>query len=193
MFTMMNEARAMVGMQGLAQAAGAYQVAASLRPRAAAGPRRPGAAEPRRPGRPDHRPPRRAPGAARPEGLRRGRPRLRALGRDADRRPRPRRRRGGARPRLAADPGGEGLPHRQGLRVHGAGAADLRRPRLHRGDRPVAVRPRRPHRDDLRGRQRHPGARPRRPQARPGRRQADHGLLRPRSRPSSRRTRPTRA
>ncbi len=29
MFTMMNEARAMVGMQGLAQAAGAYQVAAS--------------------------------------------------------------------------------------------------------------------------------------------------------------------
>ena len=40
------------------------------------------------------------------------------------------------------------------------------------------VRPRRPHRDDLRGRQRRAGPRPRRPQARPGRRQADHGLLR---------------
>ena len=46
------------------------------------------------------------------------------------------------------------------------GAAGVRRPRLHRGTGHVAVRARRPHRHDLRGRQRHPGARPRRPQAR---------------------------
>ena len=39
MFTMMNEARLSVGVQGLAQAAAAYQAAARLRPRPAAGPR----------------------------------------------------------------------------------------------------------------------------------------------------------
>ena len=93
MFTMMNEARALVGMQGLAQAAGAYQVAAAyarerLQGRAVTGPQNPdGPADPLI----VHPDVRRA--LHRPEGLRRGRPRLRALGRDADRRPRPRRRR----------------------------------------------------------------------------------------------------
>jgi hypothetical protein len=41
----------------------------------------------------------------------------------------------------------------------------LRRARLHRRMGHGAVRPRCPHRHDLRGRQRHPGARSRRPQA----------------------------
>ena len=101
MFTMMNEARALVGMQGLAQAAAAYQVAATYARERLQGRAVTGGAEPRRPGRPADRPPRRAPGADGPEGLRRGRPRLRALGRDADRRPCPRRRRRRRRPRLA--------------------------------------------------------------------------------------------
>ena len=70
--------------------------------------------------------------------------------------------------RLPAHPGGEGLPHRQGLRLRGP-----RRSRFLGGHGYIEetgispVRPRRPHRHDLRGRQRHPGPRPRRPQARP--------------------------
>ena len=61
MFTMMNEARLAVGVQGLAQAEAAYQNAVAyarerLQGRAVTGPRKP-----RRPGRPDHRAPRRAP------------------------------------------------------------------------------------------------------------------------------------
>ena len=79
MFTMMNEARALVGMQGLAQAAAAYQLAAAYaRERLQGRAIPPG--EPRRPRRPDHRPPRRPPRPPRPEGLRRGRPRLRCSG-----------------------------------------------------------------------------------------------------------------
>ena len=47
-----------------------------------------------------------------------------------------------------------------------------------------AVRPRCPHRHDLRGRQRHPGARPRRPQAAEGRRPRGRWPSSPRSAPS---------
>ena len=43
MFTMMNEARIGVGLQGLAQADGRLPARRGLCPRAAAGPRRPGA------------------------------------------------------------------------------------------------------------------------------------------------------
>ena len=50
------------------------------------------------------------------------------------------------------------------------GAAGVRRPRLHPRAWHGAVRPRCPHRPDLRGHQRHPGDGPRRPQARQGRR-----------------------
>ena len=64
------------------------------------------------------------------------------------------------------DAGGEGRAHRPRLRQCRQGAADVRRPRLHRGMGHGAVRARCPHHHDLRGRQRHPGARPRRPQAR---------------------------
>ena len=49
MFTMMNEARALVGMQGLAQAAAAYQLAAAYARERLQGRAVTGAAEPRRP------------------------------------------------------------------------------------------------------------------------------------------------
>ena len=53
-----------------------------------------------------------------------------------------------------------------------------RRPRLHRRARHGAVRARCAHRHDLRGRERHPGARSGRPQAAEGRRPRDAGVLR---------------
>ena len=58
------------------------------------------------------------------------------------------------------------------------GAADVRRPRLHRRARHGAVRARCPHHHDVRGRERHPGARPGRPQAAEGRRPRAAGVLR---------------
>ena len=94
MFTMMNEARALRRHAG--PRPGRRPPTRSPPPTPASGCRAapsPAAPNPDGPGRPAHRPPRRPPRAARPEGLRRGRPRLRALGRDPDRRPRPRRRR----------------------------------------------------------------------------------------------------
>ena len=51
MFTMMNEARLSVGVQGLAQAAAAYQVAAAYARDRLQGRAATGAGEPRRPGR----------------------------------------------------------------------------------------------------------------------------------------------
>ena len=77
---------------------------------------------------------------------------------------------GSRRPGFAADPGDQGLSDRQGLRQRGPRPAGVRRPRLYPRAWRRAVRPRRPHRPDLRGHQRHPGARPGRPQARQGRR-----------------------
>ena len=74
-------------------------------------------------------------------------------------------------------PGHQRRAHRRRVRQHGDGAAGARRPRLHPRMGHGAVRARRPRPDDLRGRERHPGARPRRPQARQGRRARDHGVL----------------
>ena len=81
----------------------------------------------------------------------------------------------------------------KGFETAVAGAADLRRPRLHRGDRRQPVRPRRPHRDDLRGRQRRAGPRPRRPQARRRTAASRSWPSSSWSTASSRRTRPTSA
>ena len=84
---------------------------------------------------------------------------------------------GGERPARPADPGDQGLSDRQGLRGRGQCAADLRRPRLYPRMGDGAVRPRRPHRPDLRGHERHPGARSGRPQARQGWRPRRPGAL----------------
>ena len=55
--------------------------------------------------------------------------------------------------------------HRHRRRGRLAGRAGAWRHGLHRGDRRGPALPRRPHRADLRGHQRHPGHRPRQPQA----------------------------
>ena len=75
--------------------------------------------------------------------------------------------RGSARP---AHPGDQILHDRQGLPGRGQHAAGVRRPRLYPRAWHGAVRPRRPHRPDLRGHQRRPGDGPRRPQVAQGRR-----------------------
>ena len=62
------------------------------------------------------------------------------------------------------DAGRQGLHHRQRVRDDQPGAAGLRRPRLHPRMGHGAVRARCAHQHDLRGHQRHPGARPARPQ-----------------------------
>ena len=149
MFTMMNEARLGVGMQGLSQAEAAYQNALDyakdrLQGRDVTGVKNPdGPADPLIV-HPDIR--RVADG---PEELRRRRAGLHPLGGDADRRGAPLRRQGGRRPRIPADPGDQGLPDRPGLRHDHQGAAGLRRPWLHRGMGHVAVHPRCADRDDL--------------------------------------------
>jgi alkylation response protein AidB-like acyl-CoA dehydrogenase len=74
-------------------------------------------------------------------------------------------------------PGAQRRADRQRPLEHRDGAADLRRARLHRRARHGAVRARCAHHDDLRGRERHPGARSGRAQARPRRRARDHGVL----------------
>ncbi len=76
----------------------------------------------------------------------------------------------------APHPGDQSHADRSGFRQCGAGAADFRRARLHRRARHGAVRARCAHRHALRGRQRHPGARSGRPQARPGRRPGATGF-----------------
>ena len=182
MFTMMNEARLGVGIQGLALSEVATPERRGLRPRAPAGE---GA---------DRRRPTRAPPAdtiiVHPD-IRRTLAAIRGFNiaaralaletaldadiaaRSPDEKAR-QRRRGSAGP---ADAGRQGRAHRPRLRQRRRRPAGLRRPRLHRRDRHRAVRPRRPHRHDLRGRQRHPGARSRRPQAAPRRRPRRHGVL----------------
>ena len=194
MFIMMNAARLGVGLQGLAQGEVAYQNAVAY-----AKDRRQGRAlrpEEREPdakadtiihhpdvrrmlmeakafneARPRARPVGRAPGRYRPQGADRGGAR------------------GGQRPARPADPGDQGLSHRQGLRGRGQRPANLWRPRLYPRMGHGAVRPRRPHRPDLRRHQRHPGARPGRPQARRERRPRHPGLLQAGRRGSRRRPR----
>ena len=182
MFTMMNDARLGVAVQGLAMSEVAGQNAAVLCARAPPGPRLDRRAGRGGGGRPDPRPSRHPPHPHVHPLLQRGGARAVAVdGAEGRCRPPlggregpPRRR----RPHGAADAGAEGRADRQGLRERRRGAAGLRRPRLHRRARHGAIRPRRPHRHDLRGRERHPGARPRRPQAAEGRRPRRHGLLR---------------
>ena len=171
MFIMMNAARLGVGLQGLAQGEVAYQNAVSY-------------AKDRRQGRalvPDQRDPnaKADPIIVHPDVRRmlmetkvvqRGGARAGPVGRAPGRHLPPRPDRGGAagglRSARPAHPGDQGLSDRPGLQGRGRRAADLRRPRLHSRMGHGAVRPRRPHRPDLRRHQRHPGARPGRPQAR---------------------------
>ncbi len=132
MFVMMNAARLGVGMQGLGLTEVAYQNSAAyakerLQMRSLSGPKAPD--KPADPiivhpdvrrmlltGRPHHRAPGRAPHAADPARLRRGRPRLRLLDRAADRpravAPERIRAQGGRRPRRAAHTRHQGLPDR---------------------------------------------------------------------------------
>ncbi len=67
--------------------------------------------------------------------------------------------------RRADDADREGAVHRPRLRIDQSRRAGLWRSRLHPRPRRRAICPRRKDRHDLRGHQRHPGARPRRPQA----------------------------
>ena len=165
MFTMMNEARLGVALQGYAVAEAAYQNAVAYAKDRLQGRAVTGREEPHRPRRPADRPPRHPPQPDGAEELRRRRPRADLLGCHADRPGAP------AGDMAAdgliglADPGPEGLSDRQGLRDGGAGPAGLRRARLYRGIGHVPVRPRRPHRDDLRRRERRAGAGPGGPQA----------------------------
>ncbi len=169
MFVMMNEARLAVGMQGLSIAEVAYQNAASyarerIQGRSLSGPKAPDKKA--------------DPIIVHPD-IRRTLMTIRAFnegGRaftlwtalksdiahrsDSEEE---RRRRTTSQPD-DADP--QGRADGQGLRSCGDGAAGLRRPRLYRRARYEPVCARRPHRHDLRGCQRHPGARPCRPQAR---------------------------
>ena len=62
-------------------------------------------------------------------------------------------------------PVSKGVGHRPRRRAHEPRPPGVRRHGLHRGDRRRPALPRRPHRADLRGHQRHPGHGPRRPQA----------------------------
>ena len=166
---MMNEARLGVGLQGLSLGEVAYQNAAAYARERLQGRSLSGAEGAGQAGRPDHRPSRHPPHADDHARLQRGRPRAGAVDRDQVRRRAPLRRRqgapGGRRSARPDDAGHQGRADRQGLRPRRDGAAGVRRPRLHRRARHEPVRARCPHRHDLRGRQRHPGARPRRPQA----------------------------
>ena len=95
---------------------------------------------------------------------------LRHRGRHRPRAPRHRREgaRRGERARVAADADRQGILDRCRLRGVVARRAGARRHGLYRGDRRGAALPRRAHRRDLRRHQRHPGDRPRHPQAADG-------------------------
>ena len=147
-----------------------------VRPRTAAG-ARPHRREVSRPGgRSDPRPSGRAADAAHHARLHRRGAGAHRLGGDRDRprreRPGSGARRGRRRPGLAAHAGDQGVPDRSRLRDDQPRRAGLRRLRLLRRLRRRAAGARLPHHPDLRGDERHPGARPRRPQA-PG----AHGAL----------------
>ena len=105
---------------------------------------------------------------------------------------RPGRPRAAAEARRPAHPAVEGVVHRPRRRADLAGRPGPRRHGLRRGDRRRPALPRRPHRADLRGHQRHPGARPRRSQAALRRRRVRQGLPR-RPRAACRRRCPTRS
>ena len=130
MFQMMNEARIMVGGNGVATASVAYLESPGLRPGAPPGapPRRPRPALAAGP----HRRARRRPAHAAPaEGHRGGGARAGAPCRAPVRPGRPRRHAGGEAPRPAAPrpahAGGQVVPGREGVRVQRAGGPDSRR------------------------------------------------------------------
>ena len=192
MFTMMNEARLGVGVQGLALSEVAYQNAAAyakdrLQGRALTGAKFPERAADPIIVHPDVRrmlmTMRAFNEAARALVL------WTALQSDVAQRS------GDDQARAAADDhiglahaGDQRRAHRARLRQHGARAAGLRRPRLHRRARHGAVRARRAHRHALRGRERHPGARPGRPQASQGWRARVAGVFQGGRRTTSRST-----
>ena len=171
MFTMMNAARLAVGIQGLAAAEAAYQEARAyalerLQGRSPAGP---------------HCPDRPAdPIIVHPD-VRRTLLTIKAFVEGAralaywvglqldraERHPDPAERQAADDLAALMTPIVKALPHRPRLRRHEPRHAGIRRPRLHPRDRRRAVCPRRAHRPDLRGRERHPGPGPGRPQARP--------------------------
>ena len=139
MFVMMNEARLGVGMQGLAHVRGRLPERRRLRAGPPAGPRARRAEVSRQAGRPDHRPPGRAPHADDDPRLQRGGARRwccgpRCKGDVAHRSP-------DEKERQAADdhvalmtPVIKGVLTDMGFANAVAGAAGVRRPRLHRRD-----------------------------------------------------------
>jgi alkylation response protein AidB-like acyl-CoA dehydrogenase len=169
MFTMMNEARLGVGLQGLSISEVAYQNAVAyakdrLQGRSLTGPKEPDKkadpiiVHPGRPPEPDDDP-----------RLQRGRPRLHAVGGAEIRRRAPSEdetdREQSEEMMGLVTPVIKGVLTDKGF-DHAVMAQQMyRRPRLYRGMGHEPVCARCAHRHDLRGRQRHPGARPRRPQA----------------------------
>ncbi len=154
MFTMMNNARLNVGLQGVGIAERATQraVAYALERRQlrATGHRRPSRCPPH------------AAADAQPDD---GEPRAGLLRLRPDR-PRGAWRRGGRLSRRCADPARQGLGHRRRLRSRQPRRPGPWRDGLYRGDRRRPASPRRAHRPDLRRHQRHPGRRSGRAQAR---------------------------
>ena len=171
MFTMMNNARLSVGLEGLALAERAYQDALRY-----AQERRQGRAVGAPPGEP-------SPIIEHPD-VRRMLLTMKAYIEAmraliytnaepidlARHHPDPAERRGPAGAGRPAHPALQGLVHRPGRRGHLARPPGLRRHGLRRGDRRRPALPRRPHHPDLRGHQRHPGHGPRRAQAADARR-----------------------
>ena len=176
MFVMMNSERLSVGTQGLGIGEVAYQSAVAYAKERLQGRSLAGAKHPEKPADPHHRASRRAPHAHDHARLQRrlpcarrvGRQRARSHGAAAGGRGAHRSR----RLRCLDDSGGQGAVHRSGIRVGQSRRTDLRRPRLHRRSWHGTIRARLAHRHDLRGYERHPGARSRRAET-----AGEHGAL----------------
>ena len=169
MFTMMNNARLNVGMQGVAIAERAYQQARDFARTRVQGRPLGVAADARAPA--NHPSSRRAADAVMDASRDRGDAVARLL-RCGDDRPWPALSRCSrasrcATPRRFADPGGQGVVQRPRRRRRLDRHTGAWRHGLHRGNRRRPTSARCPDRTDLRGHQRHPGRRPGRPQARP--------------------------
>ena len=168
MFTMMNNARLNIGVQGLAIAERAYQQARDFARTRVQGRPLGAPAQDRRAA--DHSSSRCQADAAVDARRDRGDAGARLLRRGNDRsrpaRPRPGRARRSPAPRRPADPGGQGVVQRYGCDGRLDRHPGAWRDGLHRRDRGGATSARRPHRPDLRRHQRHSGKRPRRPQTR---------------------------
>jgi alkylation response protein AidB-like acyl-CoA dehydrogenase len=174
MFVMMNAARLNVGIEGVALGEAAYQAAlAFAKDRRQSRSLNPAKQEAKA-GRQHPRAPRRAPHAARGQVHHGGPARARDVGGAGLRRVPPRRR--GDPPAAQGRPARPAHADHQELRLGARlpqrerGHAGDGRRRLHPGLAGRAVPARRAHRDDLRGHQPHPGARPGRPQAADARR-----------------------